>query len=100
LGRPDVPVFPPAAEVHPGLRLPCPDVEDSHQDAASLWDADRDAVHRACFDMVGAIPEDRQGRLGCRAWAAEKLAGRAPRPADAVPDHPDFAWAVCLELLA
>jgi hypothetical protein len=31
---------------------------------------------------------------------AEKLAGREPRLADAVPDHPDSAWAVCLELLA
>jgi hypothetical protein len=100
LDRPDVPVFLRAAEVHLGLRLPSLDVADSHPDAESWSDADRGAVRRACFDMVGAIPEDRQGHLGHLAWAAEKLAGREPRLADAVPDHPDPAWFECLGLPA
>ena len=100
MGRPDVPVFPLAAEVHLGLRLPSPDVADSRRDAASSLDADRGAVLRACLDMVGAIPEDRQGHLGRLAVGAEKLAGRELRLADAVPDHPDPAWAECLGLPA
>jgi hypothetical protein len=103
LGRPDVPVFPPVAEVHLGLRLPSPGVADSHRDAVNLWDADRDAVRRACFDIADAIPEALRDRLGLpdrMAGAAERLAGREPRLADAVPDHPDLALAVCLELLA
>ena len=99
MARPDVPAFPPA-EVHLGLRLPCPDVADSHRVAASLSDADHGAVHRAFLDKVGAIPEDRQGHLGHPAWAAEKLAGREPRLADAVPDHLDPAWGVYLGLPA
>jgi hypothetical protein len=97
LARPDVPVFPPAGAVHLGLRLPSRDVADSHLDAASLSDVDRGAVRRAFLDTVGAIPEDRWGHLARPAWGAGKLAVREPRPADAVPDHPDFAWAVCLE---
>jgi hypothetical protein len=97
LARPDVPVFPPAGAVHLDLRLPSRDVADSHLDEVNLWDADRDAVRRAFLDTVGAIPEDHWDHLARPAWAAEKLAVREPRPADAVPDHPDFAWAVCLE---
>jgi hypothetical protein len=100
LGRPDVPVFPLAAVNHLDLRLPSPDVADSRRDAASSLDADRGAVLRACLDMVDAIPEDRQGHLDHLAWAAEKLAGREPRLVDAVPDHPDPAWAECLGLPA
>jgi hypothetical protein len=103
LARQDVPVFPPAGEVHLGLRLPSRDVADSHLDEVNLWDADRDAVRRACFDIADAILEALRGRLGLpdrMAGAAERLAGREPRLADAVPDHPDLAWAVCLELLA
>jgi hypothetical protein len=64
LGRPDVAVFPLAEVGHLGLRLPSPDVADNHPDAVNLWDADRDAVRRACFDTVAAIPEDRRGHLG------------------------------------
>jgi hypothetical protein len=100
LGRPDVPVFRLAAEVHLYQRLPSLDVADSRRDAASSLDADHGAVLRACLDMVGAIPEDRQGHLGHLAWAAEKLAGREPRLADADLDHPDPAWAECLGLPA
>jgi hypothetical protein len=100
LARPDVPVFPLAAEVHLGLRLPCPDVADSHLGAASLSDVDHDAVRRAFLDKVGAILEDRQGHSVRLAWAAGKLAGRGPRLADAVLDHPDSAWGVYLELPA
>ena len=99
MAHPDVPVFPPVAEGHPGLRLPSPAVADSHPGAVSLSDADRGAVRRACLDMVGAIPEDH-----CLpdplAVAVEKLAVHGPRPADAVPGHPDPAWAECLELPA
>ena len=100
LGRPDVPVFPLVAEVHLYQRLPSLDVADNRRDAANLLDADRGAVLRACLDMVGAILEDRQGHLGRPVWAAKKLAGREPRLADAVLDHPDPAWTVCLGLPA
>ena len=100
MARPDVPAFPLVAEVHLDQRLPSLDVADSHRDAVSLSDADHGAVHRACLDKVGAILEDRQGHLGHLAWAAEKLAGHEPRLADAVPDHPDPAWAECLGLHA
>ena len=94
MARPDVPVFPQAAVGHLGLRLPFRGVADSHLDAVSLLDADRDAVRPACPDMVDAIPEGRQGRLDRLVWAAEKLAVREPRLADAVPAHLDSAWAV------
>jgi len=97
LARPDAQVFPPAAEGHLGLRLPFPGVADSHPGAESLSDVDRDAVLQACPDMVGAIPEARQGPM---AVDAEILVDRAPRPADAVQAHPDPAWAVCLALPA
>jgi hypothetical protein len=89
-----VPVFPLAAVVHLDLRLPFLDVADSHPDAESLLDVDRDAVHRACLDMVDAIPEVRRGLPVRRDEAVEKLAGREPRLADAVPDHPGSAWTV------
>jgi phage tail protein X len=94
LARPDVPVFPLAAVGHLDLRLPCRGVADSHPDAVSLSDADHDAVRRACSDMVDAILEGLLGRLDRLVWAVEKLAGREPRLADAVPAHPDSALAV------
>jgi hypothetical protein len=88
LARPDVPVFLPAAAVHLGLRLlPCPGVADSHRDVVNLSDEDRGAVRQVCFDIAGAIPEGLRGHLGLpgrMAGAAERLAGREPRPADAV----------------
>ena len=61
MARLDVPVFRLAAVGHQGLRLPFPGVADSHLDAVSLSDADRDAVRRVCLDMVDAIPEVRRG---------------------------------------
>jgi hypothetical protein len=94
LARPDVPVFPLEVAVHLDLRLPFPDVADSHPDEESLLDAGLDAVHRACLDMVGAIPEVRCGLLAQMDVAVEKLAGHEPRLADAVPDHPDSALVV------
>ena len=100
MARPDVPVFPQAAVGHLGLRLPCRGVVDSHPDAESWLDADRDAVRRACLDMVDAIPEDHRGLQVRLVWAAGKLAGRAPRLADAVPARPDPAWAAFLGLPA
>ena len=96
MARPDVPVFPPAGEVHLDLRLPSQDVADSPRDAVSLSDADLGAVRRACFGTVGAIPEDRQDHLARPVWAAGKLAAREPRLADAVPDHHGSASAVYL----
>jgi hypothetical protein len=50
--------------------------------------------------MVDAIPEDHRGLLIRLVWGAEKLAGREPRLADAVPAHPAPAWAVFLGLPA
>jgi hypothetical protein len=94
LARRDVPVFPLAAVGHLDLRLPFPDVADSHLDAVSLLDADRDAVRRACPDMVDAIPEDRLGLPVRMDEAVGKLAVREPRLADAVRAHPDSALAV------
>jgi hypothetical protein len=91
LARPDAPVFPQAAVGRQGLLRPFPDVADSRPDAVSLWDADRDAVRRACLDKEDAIPEVRRGRLDHLVWAVEKLAGREPRLADAVPAHLDPA---------
>jgi hypothetical protein len=93
LARPDVPVFLPAAEVHLGLRhlLPFQGEADSRRDAESLSGADRGAVRRVYFDMVGAIPEDRLGHLGLLAVAAGKLADREPRLADAVRGRLDSA---------
>ena len=84
LARPDAPVFPQAAVDHPVLRLPFRDVADIHPDAVSLWDADLCVVRRAYPDTVDAIPE---GLLGLMDEAAEKLAVREPRLADAVPGH-------------
>ncbi len=92
-----MPVFPQAAVGHLGLRLPFRGVADSHPDAVSLWDADHDAVRRACLDMEDAIPEVRRGRLDHLVWAAGKLAGREPRLADAVLAHLDSALAWNLE---
>jgi hypothetical protein len=100
LAHPDVPVFPQAAVGHLGLRLPCRGAADSHPDAESWLDADRDAVRRACLDTVDAIPEDLRGLQVHLDEAAEKLAAREPRLADAVPARPDPAWAVFLGLLA
>ena len=100
MAHPDVPVFPQAAVGHLGLRLPCRGVADSHPDAESWLDADRDAVRRACLDTVDAIPEDLRGLQVRLVWAAGKLAGRAPRLADAVPARPDPAWAAFLGLPA
>jgi hypothetical protein len=94
LGRLDVPVFPLAAEGHLGLHHPFRGVVDSHLDVVSLSDADHDAVRRACFDTVDAIPEDRLGRSDHLVWGAEKLAVREPRLAGAVPAHLAPAWAV------
>ena len=92
MARPDVPVFPLAAVGRLGLRLPFRGVADSHPDAVSLWDADRDAARRACLDMEDAIPEVRRGRLDRLVWAAGKLAGREPRLVDAVQARPGLAW--------
>jgi hypothetical protein len=100
LARPDVPVFLQAAVGHLDLRLPSLGVADSHRDAVSLSDADHGAVLRVCSGRVGAIPEGRLGHQDRMAVAAEKLAGREPRPADAVPGHRDSAWAVFLGLPA
>jgi hypothetical protein len=50
--------------------------------------------------MADAIPEDRLGRSDRLVWGAGKLAARELRLADAVPDHPDPAWIVCLGLPA
>jgi hypothetical protein len=100
LAHPDVPVFPQAAVGHLGLRLPCRGAADSHPDAESWLDADRDAVRRACLDTVDAIPEDLRGLQARQVWAAGKLAVREPRPADAVLAHPDPAWAAFLGLPA
>jgi hypothetical protein len=94
LARPDERVFLPAAVDHLGLRLPFRGAADSHPDAVSLSDADLDVVRRACLDMVDAILEGRRGRLDHLVWAVEKLAGREPRLADAVLDHPGSAWTV------
>lgn len=91
LARPDVPVFPLAAVGHLDLLLPFRGVADSHRDAVSLWDADHDVVRRACPDMGDAIPEGRRGRSDRLVWVVEKLAGRGPRLADAVPAHHDSA---------
>ena len=92
LARPDVPVFPPVAVGHRGLRLPCLGVADSHPDAVSLLDADRDAVRRVCLDTVDAIPEVRRGLLVQMDEAAGKLAVREPRLAGAVPARREIAW--------
>lgn len=89
--RPDVPVFPLGVVGRQGLRLPFRGVADSHPDAVSLSDADRDAVPRVCLDTADAIPEVRQGHLDRLVWAAEKLAGHEPRLADAVLAHPGLA---------
>jgi hypothetical protein len=98
--RLDVRVFPLAAVGLLGLPLPFRGVADSHPDAVSLWDADRDAVRRACLDMEDAIPEVHRGRSGRLVWAVEKLAAREPRLADAVLGHLDSASAEIQELPA
>ncbi len=100
MARLDVPVFPQAAVGHLGLRLPFRGAEDIHLDAESLLGADHGAVRQACPDTVDAILEDRRGRSVRLDEAVEKLAVREPRLADAVPAHPDPAWAVCLGLPA
>ena len=91
LARPDAPVFPQAVVGHQGLLHPFRDVADSHPDAESLLDADRDAVRRACPDMADAIPGGRRGLPVQMDEAAEKLADREPRLADAVLARPDSA---------
>jgi hypothetical protein len=100
LAHPDVPVFPQAAVGRLGLRLPCRGVADSHPDAESWLDAVHGAVRRVFLDMVDAILEDHRGLPVHLDEAAEKLAGREPRLAVAVPARPDPAWAVFLGLLA
>ena len=94
LARPDVPVFPQAEVGHLGLLRPFRGVADIHLDAESLLGADHGAVRQACPDTVDAILEDRRGRSVRLDEAVEKLAGREPRPADAVPARLDSAWAV------
>ena len=96
MARPDVPVFPRAAVVHLGLLHPFRGVADSHQAAESLLGGDRDAVRPVSPDMVDAILEGLRGRT---ALAAGKSVAREPRPADAVPDHPGFAWILFPERL-
>jgi hypothetical protein len=86
-----VPVFPLVAVDRPALRLPSPGVADSRPDVVSLWDVDLDVVRRVCLGMVDAIPEVRRGLLAQKDVAAEKWAGREPRPAVADPDHPGSA---------
>lgn len=88
LARPDVPVFLLVAAVHLGLRhlRPFLGAVDIRQGAENLLDADLGAVRRAGLDTVAVIPEalllpDLMGE------AAEKLAGRALLPADAVLDR-------------
>lgn len=88
MARPDALVFPQAVAGRLVLPLPFRGVADSHPDEVSLWDADRDAVRRACPDMADAIPEDRRGLLGRMDEAVGKWAAREPRLADAVLDHP------------
>jgi hypothetical protein len=100
LARPDAPVFPQAAVDHLGLRLPFPDVADSHPDAESLLGAALDAVRRVCLDTADAIPERRRGRLVRMDVAVEKLAGREPRPADAVQARLALAWTAFLKIPA
>jgi hypothetical protein len=95
-----VPVFPQVAVGRLDLRLPCRGVADSHPDAESWSDADRDAARRACLDTVDAILEDHRDLPVHPDEAAGKLAVREPRPADAVLAHPDPAWAVYLGLPA
>jgi hypothetical protein len=100
LARPDVAVFPLAAVDHLGLHLPFRGVADSRLDAESWWDAARDAVRPVCPDMADAIPEGRRGHSDRLVWGAEKLAGREPRPADAVPARLVPAWIAFQELPA
>ena len=88
--RPDVPVFPLVAEVRPVLRLPFLGVADSHRGAACWLDAGHGVALPVCLGRAGAIPEVLlQGRM---AVDAERLAGRAQLPADAVPDRLAWAW--------
>jgi hypothetical protein len=94
LARPDVPVFPLAAVGHLGLLHPFRGVVDSLRDAESLLDADRDAVRRACPDIVDVIPEGRLGLPVRMDEAVGKLAVRELRLADVVRAHPDSALAV------
>ena len=91
MAHPDVPVFPQAAVGHLGLLRPFQDAADSHPDAESLLGADPDAVRLACLDTVDAIPEDHRDLPVHLDEAAEKLAVREPRPADAVLARPDPA---------
>jgi hypothetical protein len=89
-GRPDEPVFPLVAAVRPGLHhRPFPDAADNRRAAESWLDAGHAAAHPVCLDRVGAIPEVLRGQ---RAVDAEKLAGREPLPAGAVPDHLAWVW--------
>ena len=91
MARLDVPVFPQAGVGHLGLRRPFPGVADSHPDVVSWLGADLDVVRRACLDTADAILEDHLGRSDRLAWVVEKLAGREPRLAAAVPAHLDPA---------
>ena len=93
--RLDALVFPPAAEGHLGLRLPCPAVADNRLAVENLSDADRDAVRPVCLDMADAILEARLDHRGRMAADAGKLADHEPHPADAGLVHPDLAWTVC-----
>jgi hypothetical protein len=97
---PDVPVFPQVVAGRLGLLRPSRGAADIRQDAVSLLDADLDVVRRVCPDTVDAILEDHRGRPVHLDEAAEKLAGREPRPADAVLAHLAPAWTACLGLPA
>jgi hypothetical protein len=59
-------------------------------------DVGHDAVRLACFDIAGEIPEGPQGPLDHPVGAAERLADRGPRLADAVPGRLAPAWAAYL----
>jgi hypothetical protein len=100
LVRRDVPVFPQVVVGRQDLLRPSRGVADNHLDAESLLDADHDAVRRVCLDTVDEILEGHWGLQVRLDEAAEKLAAREPRLADAVLARPDLAWAVCLAILA
>jgi hypothetical protein len=100
LARPDALVFPLAAVDHLVLRHPSRGVADIRQAAVSLWDADLDVVLPACPDTVDAILEDHRDLPVHLDEAAEKLAVREPRLADAVLAHLAPAWAARLGLHA
>jgi hypothetical protein len=85
----DAQVFPQVAAARLDLRPPCPVLADSHQDEASLLDADHGAVRPADLDKADAILEALRLR-DLKVLGAEKLAVREPRRlAGVVPEHLD-----------